>query len=430
MSLEPHDAIAERIKVNASPARRAPSPSSQKKPTAISDYHRTFLPFMLPTNSTLAPMPQPSGAAQDLFDHELTDPSLREKYDLGLVDSYAGIDHYFTAEPGIMRGEPIRSIKEIVGVIDGTVKQPIDLTGANDGVTALDHLRRASIRHIEFQQDVRPAYYGTYTKISSPRKLYKCQRNPFLRARPDTDYDNDSEAEWEEPEEGDEEILSEAEDEADSQGDVNEIDDFLDDEEDTAKNRRKVATCELVPESTGLCWENEAHRMCVVDSIESDDRPLAMDGMRLGMLLPGLTHIDPFSATYWQTSSTHPVGGSMPPPRAPLQPRLNLSENGLIGAVQGHRGPITTVAASQNQGAKRGPKPAPRTLSKEDLAEFKEAVVDSPLGKLDLQKALKARYVVAARIDDLKLTVAADFRSSLTTLSKRRWARNLHRKLV
>lgn len=88
----------------------------------------------------------------------------------------------------------------------------------------------------------------------------------------------------------------------------------------------------------------------------------------------------------------------MPPPRAPLQPRLNLSDNGLIGAIEGHRGPITTVAGTQTQGAKRGPKPAPRSLSKEDLAEFKEAVVDSPLGKLELQKGLKARYVLQAAL--------------------------------
>lgn len=400
LSLEPFDAAAERIKISASPARGTPPPTSQKKsavnqPAAVSDYHRTFLPFMLPTNSTLAPTPQPSEAASELFDHELNDPSLREKYDLGLVDTYAEVEQYFAAEPGTTRGEPVRSIKEIVGLIDGTVKQPIDLTGKDVGDTALDHLRKASIRHIEFQQDVRPAYYGTYTKINSPRKLHKYRRNPFLRARPDTDYDNDSEAEWEEPEEGDEEIMSEAEDEADSQGDANEIDDFLDDEDDTAKSKRKVATGELVPETTGLCWEDEENQLCVVESIETNNQPPAMHGMRIGMMLPGLTGttIDPFSTAYWQSAPIQSTAGSMPPPRAPLQPRQNLAENVLVGAIEGHRGPITTVAATQNQGAKRGPKPAPRTMSKEDLAEFKEAVVNSPLGKLELQKGLKARYV-------------------------------------
>ncbi|CZT21576.1 uncharacterized protein RCC_07440 [Ramularia collo-cygni] len=425
LSLEPYDAVAERIKISASPARGTPPP--EKKPVVskragLSDYQRTFLPFMLPTNSTLAPLPQQSSATSDLFDHELDDPSLREKFDLGIADSYAELAHYFAVEPGTTRGEPVRSIKEIVGLIDGTVKQPIDLTGMHAGDNALDHLRKASIRHIEFQQDVRPAYFGTYTKISSPRKLHRVRRNPFIRARPDTDYDNDSEAEWEEPEEGDEEIMSEAEDEADSQGDANEIDDFLDDEEDNAKSKRRVATGELVPETTGLCWENEAHHLYVVESIETNKQPPVMHGMRIGMMLPGLTEmtIDPFSDAYWQSTAMQPPGGSMPPPRAPLQPRLNVPETGLVGATEGHRGPITTVAASQNQGAKRGPKPAPRTLSKEDLAEFKEAVIDSPLGKLELQKGLKARFPKLTH-DAIKETLGTQFAQTGLTKADKKW---------
>jgi len=65
----------------------------------------------------------------------------------------------------------------------------------------------------------------------------------------------------------------------------------------------------------------------------------------------------------------------------------------IVGAAQGEKGPITTLAASQASGAKRGRKPQSRTLSKEDLEEFKTAVVGSDIGKVELAKALKARYV-------------------------------------
>ena len=84
VSLEPFDVVADQIKSLASP-RGTPPPSTKK--AAISDYRKTFLPFELPSYSTLAPLPQYDDADQDRFDHELKDPSIQEKYDLGLVNS-------------------------------------------------------------------------------------------------------------------------------------------------------------------------------------------------------------------------------------------------------------------------------------------------------------------------------------------------------
>ncbi|KJX96268.1 hypothetical protein TI39_contig685g00008 [Zymoseptoria brevis] len=402
LSLEPYDAVAERIRA-ASPMKGTPPPASAKKsldatPT-ISDYHKTFLPFDLPTYSVLAPLIQTSDDAQERFDHELNDPSLKEKYDLGIEGSYAGLTEYFADERSRTRGIPVTSVRELAEAIEGTSKVPIDLTEDGLGVTALDVLRRIPIRHLQFHEDVRPAYCGTYTKIKSPRTTTKMRRNPFTRARKDTNYDYDSEVEWEEPEEGDEEVLSEEEEEADSQVDADEIDGFLDDENDTAKVKRKITTGELVPETTGLCWESKANRICVVESIETDQQPPAMSGMRMGWLIAGFAGatIDPFSTAYWQDAPSEIAGPTlMAPPRAPLQPRLDLGCNAippgssLIGAAEGQKGPITSLAASQ--GARRGPKPAPKTLNKEDLEEFKEAVVGSPLGKLELQKGLKTRF--------------------------------------
>lgn len=129
-----------------------------------------------------------------------------------------------------------------------------------------------------------------------------------------------------------------------------------------------------------------------------------MSDMRIGVLLPDFKggSIDPFSTVYWQGDMAPPAVPVTTDPlarliasagRPPLQDRANTNgttpSQSLIGAAAGEKGPITSTAAMQ--GPKRGPKPKPKTLSKEDLEEFKEAVVGSPLGRLDLQKGLKAR---------------------------------------
>lgn len=400
-------AVADGIKAAASPAKGTTSPPPSSKKPAVADYRRTFLPFQLPPTATLAQLPHHSEADQGRFDHELNDPSIQEKYDLGLVTSYASVSNYFTAESKNNRGCGYPDIEKVVDRLRGVSKHPIDLTGDNEAEPGVDVLSRIPIRHIHFNEDVRPAFVGTYTKIRSPRAVRKVRRNPFTKARPDTNYDEDSEAEWEEPEEGDEEILDDDEDEGDSQADAGEMDDFLDDEEDI-KNKRKLITDSLVPENTGLCWENDSGQVQIVDGVEVHQQPEAMSGMRLGFLVPGFSDatIDPFSTIYWEKPAPVPVQpvvsisvetptstGLMAPPRQPLQPKLNFSgiqpAHELIGAAEGQKGPITSLAASQ--AAKRGPKPSPKTLSKEDLDEFKEAVIGSPLGKLDLQKGLKNR---------------------------------------
>ncbi|EME42797.1 hypothetical protein DOTSEDRAFT_173229 [Dothistroma septosporum NZE10] len=410
-SREQYDHVADKI---ASPIRATPPPVSEKKPSVpkptVSAYHRAFLPFELQSHSRMAiTHKEASDAAQEVFDRELKDPSLQEQYDLGMISTYHGyaeLEHYFRGQRGLDRGMNFPATRDIVDRIQGTANQPIDLTEDQAAQPAVEVLRDLPTKHLHFAEDVRPPYCGTYNKIRSPGTRRKVRRNPFTRARPDTNYDYDSEAEWEEPEEGDEEVLSDEDDEADSQADADDIEGFLDDAEDTVKGKRKMITGELVPGSTGLCWANDKGRISVVESIEVETQPVEMRGMSMDVLLPGLAGktIDPFSTAYWDAPTATPAPGlsvndrptsTMAPPRQPLQPRLNPNgtldkEHDLVGATQGVKGPITTVAALQ--GAKRGPKPAPKTLSKEDLEEFKEAVIGSPIGKLELQKGLKARF--------------------------------------
>lgn len=407
ISLEPFDTVADRIR-EASPAKGVPRPTLIHKPM-VSDYRKTFLPFQLHAYTTLAPQLGHSPADQDKFDHELNDPSIQEKYDLGLVDSYINLKTSFS---NLKRGCGYPDIKSVVHAMESNSKLDIiDLNGDHAEDNPLEILKKVPKRYIQFSEDFRPAYCGTYTKIRSPRAASKTARNPFTRSRPDTNYDYDSEAEWAEPEEGDEDVLSDEEDDAESNVDANEMDDFLDDTEDKAKTKGTTITGELVPESTGLCWEDESRRICASNDAKLGDPLPQMKGMRTGFLLPGFSGmtIDPFSDKYWQACApipaaptqngplgmpTGPLGTqpasctSMAPPRPPLQPRLNCGGAPPQDSIEISNGKKGMTAS---QGGQRRRKRAPRVLSKEDLEEFKEAVVGSPLSKFDLLKGLKSR---------------------------------------
>jgi chromatin assembly factor 1 subunit A len=416
LSLEPFDAVADEIRRSQSPTKSSFPPKAaqtllQPSPLGVSksaepDYRKYFLPFHLRPNCTLAAddRPKVTDEDQNAFDMQLCDPSISEKYDLGLVESYASLERQFANERKAARGFAYTPVRTLVERIHGSLQQPIDLTKDRKPSNPREALQDVSLRYLEFAEDVRPAYFGTYSKAVSPRTSSKLRRNPHTRARKDTDYGYDSEAEWEEPEEG-EDLLEDEDDEADSQGDADEMDEFLDDEEDALKNKRKQITGDLVPSSTGLCWEDSSGK--IMPSLEGGSPGPSMKGMRMGYLVSGFSGatIDPFSTAYWQNepakdskpmTSTQPVversNGFLAPPRPPLQPRLNGNgtlNHMLVGAAEGEKGPITNVASTQ--GSKSGRKPVPKTLSTEDMQEFKEAVVNSPLSKADLLKGLKAR---------------------------------------
>ncbi|KAK6442182.1 hypothetical protein LTR95_001591 [Oleoguttula sp. CCFEE 5521] len=416
VSLGTYDEVADQIGT-ASPAKQTPTQSKAATPLrslkpGISDYRRHFLPFDIQNHTVLArPLADPRDSAsvqqdQDTFDLSLSDSSLQEKYDLGLVTSYASVVDAFAPAPGQQRGVRVVPVRRVYEQLHGTsTQQPVDLTTDATPPNPLQVLQALPRRYLHFDEDVRPAYFGTYTKSYSPRSSKRIRRNPFTRARKDTDYDYDSENEWEEPEEG-EDILGDEEDEAESTGDADEMDGFLDDENDELKNRRKYITSDLAPISTGLCWEDESRK--ILPSTERHDGASDMTGMQIHVLIPGFDGctIDPFCSTYW----TKDV---MPPPtlparepganafsqlsRPPLKERHNSSNTnlpGLVGAAEGEKGPINSIAstAPSSTGEKRGRKPAPRTLSREDLDEFKDAVVGCQLGKAELCKALKLRF--------------------------------------
>ncbi|KAI6837817.1 hypothetical protein KC332_g791 [Hortaea werneckii] len=452
LSLEPFDNIADQIRRSQSPtkgtqpnpqgdgAQPTPAKPIPEKTKTVSDYRRHFLPYELPTHSTMAQtfsIPNPDDYAywQGAFDDELKDPSFREKVDLGLIEPSAVVDHMFKSDGAAGRGTRQYSIRTLVDHIQGTSSSPIDLTHDTSTARApLLALQDVSRRYLHFSTDVRPPYFGTYTKIRSPRSTRRMMINPFSRTRTDTDYDYDSEAEWEEPEEG-EDICGDDEDDAESLGDEDEMDAFLDDSEDSLKNKRKLITGDLQPTSTGLCWENE--KAVAVQSIgdggEILGAPKEMQDMKIGCLLPNFSGctIDPFSTEYWagdMAAPPVPLGetplttqGTLAPVRPPLQERHSNgspTQTLLIGAAEGEKGPITSSSATQ--GNKRGPKPQAKTLNKEDLDEFKEAVVGSPLGKVELCKGLKTRFPKMT-METIKEALSSQFAQVGSKKAEKKW---------
>ena len=145
------------------------------------------------------------------------------------------------------------------------------------------------IKHLKHAEDVRPPYRGTLSVKTDEAAYNRLKRNPFNRAFPQLNYDYDSEAEWEEPEDG-EDLNSEGDDEMDDD-DGDEMDGFLDDEgvEGLGKPSRPMIDGDLKPLCTGVCWEGIDGKLTTtpreVEEIEQNPVDCRME-MLLGKTLP------------------------------------------------------------------------------------------------------------------------------------------------
>ncbi len=277
-------------------ARSRSSSASPRKNTQ-SDYELLFPPFFLQSHTTLAPYNRFNGRWEDL-------DSTRLKIDVDLQRGWNGIEELrsrrkrlrdYAVEqlriPPHKRTRQVRrqpTVREVMGMIHGTENDPIDLTDPEarrrmHNAAAL--LKKISIKHLKFAEDVRPPYRGTYTKLPSRKTPTSLARNPFERAFPQVNYDYDSEAEWEEPGEG-EDLDSEGEEENGSDDEEDEMDGFLDDEDTGeglpgAGNRRRHIVGDLEPVCSGLLWE-DANGICQEGNPESK---ISLKGYRLEVLL-------------------------------------------------------------------------------------------------------------------------------------------------
>lgn len=361
-----------------------PSPQKTIVKNAKSDYERYFLPFNLPAHTLLAPRhaffehPDRLSAAQRRLDDLIAQNARHIQ-----LSSRVTLETTFPAQR--RRGLKTATITEIVERVNGSSNRPIDLT--NDKPTSsqpLKMLQDIPMKYIHFGEDVRPPYYGTYTRSYTDAEATRLARNPLARVRQDTNYDYDSEAEWEEPEEG-EDLDSDGEDDVDEEAE-DDMDGFLDDEEDPQMKRRLISG-DLIPVSTGLCWEDAEK----VSRLNDGSGAICTDfkEFTMGFLLEPHPHsIDPFSTAYWApdpavlvaSATTTATAGIMPmhPPRAPLAQR---SMNGLLNTLNA---PKVTPAGTASKPAK-----AKRMIPNEQLPAFKAEIEGKDLTKIGMIEALK-----------------------------------------
>ena len=409
---------------------RSRSNSASPQKNRQSDYERLFPPFFLQSHTTLAPSNHFSKDLGALV-------RARQEIDVHLRNEWNGAEKICRKRKALQAytieqlhipphkltkrvKEPL-TVKEVMERINGAEDNPIDLIDydRDQRHNPVELLESVSMKYLQFAEDVRPPYRGTYTKLPTRKTATELARNPFERALPKVNYDYDSEAEWEEPGEG-EDLDSEGEEENGSEDEEDEMDGFLDDEDvgegtPGTGNKRRHVVGNLEPVCSGLCWENTGEEGCK-QSMEAYrleiilGRPCHNHGLsRQSLTIFTEQHsfpIDPFSTAYWPDKDAHsaktttdagslkPATTLMNPPRIPLHAinRTNTVINGSTTSSltlvdsDGKLLNTTPTHATPSKGQKR-------QVAPELMPDFKRAIQGSDLTKAGLIEILKKQYV-------------------------------------
>ena len=252
------------------PRERSRSVSVTPQKTRLPDYERQFPPFFLQSHTRLAPY---NRFSRDVKSLAYAQKKIDESLERGAgTDGSSNIHDLLQLPPGSSRRFPrVHTVKDIIARIHGSARNPIDLTESQSKRAiqeSTDLLKSVPTKYLKFFEDYRPPYIGTFTKVKHGRAMSKLCRKPFSREIPGTDYDYDSEAEWEEPGEG-EDLDSEGEEEVGEDEEENDMEGFLDDEDDAVRKRPLLG--DLVPTCSGICWEdlgNEESKLANLDVLD------------------------------------------------------------------------------------------------------------------------------------------------------------------
>lgn len=201
------------------------SPTKAGKDARQSDFDSTFLPFVVKARSTLAPINRFKPSTP------LPEPKINSRLDLtkeeALRDMLQTVPRHRMLARNNAHPQPKLSVRETMAQIGEYV--------AMGAEAQYDELRRrlqsrtqVQLKHLQFHEDHRPGYVGTWTK----RSKLVAPRTPFEQDRSTLNYDIDSEEEWEE-DDPDAEALggSDEEDDAGSEAD-SEVNSWLADDEE------------------------------------------------------------------------------------------------------------------------------------------------------------------------------------------------------
>ncbi|TAQ83506.1 hypothetical protein B7494_g8171 [Chlorociboria aeruginascens] len=370
-------------------ANSAHSTPSKQKSKDVPAYEKLFIDFFIQNNVTLAPINRFERHEEAAESTHLTiDNYLSGKRSLEIPRTFDATSLFHLADNGVaVRGKHCMPVREIMAELSGNSSRPIDLTpdSQNNQIKRTKNLlSKVPLKYLKFQEDVRPPYRGTYT--SRPvNGIEKMARNPLRRDLPNTNYDYDSEAEWVEDDDA-EDLNSEGEEDEEVFEDGEDMDGFLDDEnDDTSNSKRLVLQGDLEPISTGLCWEDRKKRNANVKLVP----------YRMEIILDAkIKSIDPFSSSYWEPSPVKTVG-PMEPPRLPLN--IMKTTNSHINGPQSK--PVTMFGVGPYNGTQKPVTPAASTNSKpkklipdSDMESFKKAIEGSDLSKLGLVEKLKKQF--------------------------------------
>jgi chromatin assembly factor 1 subunit A len=339
--------------------------STTKKPT--SDWESTFLPFSLKSHTRLAPV------------NHFFDPS-QTKSTVTSIGHYIVEDFDLKAyQPSNPKTQSEANLHRAIEVLQGSSQHPIDLTSEEHRrvqAKALEEFKTVTVRYLEFYEDVRPPYCGTWSKLVPAKELSHVKRNPCVSKLTGLDYDYDSEAEWDEPEEG--EDLGSDDDDESEEGDEEVMDGFIEDDVvDPLVIKRPSFVRDAPPICSGIQWEDVKGHLCSADSTTSK---ADFADLQMGCLLAHApVSIDPFSTLYWSSD------------------RLASPKKKSVIGLAGHRPALLDKTRKMN-----GVNPATtasgvfkvlRTIPAEDMDAFKAAIAGQDLTKLAMVEHLKKQLV-------------------------------------
>ncbi|KAF7596619.1 hypothetical protein BBP40_001020 [Aspergillus hancockii] len=344
---------------------------------SVSDYQRAFPEFFLQSHTIIAPPHRFQRDTESLrLMREKIDAFLRSPNSSGEAPVFRPSEVFNMMPYTRRRGKLPASVREILLQMQILSEQ----AGTSEAVQQQQNLlKKIKMKSFRFGEDVRPPYQGTYSRHLSESSANKMMRNPYYRGLPNTNYDYDSEAEWEEPEEG-EELDSEEEDDMSEDGD-DDMDGFLDDDDDQlVDGKRRLIVGDLEPVCTGIRWHGQG--------VDPELKMYKMETISDSVSLP----IDPFSTGYWQKPKTSEPAQTNSAGRSKLHSFLDHPFSGSAPTQD------SSVLPALGSGKSK------RTFPPEQLAEFKQAVDGSDLSKLGLIEILKKRFPKVSK-DVLKDTL-------------------------